>query len=236
MRIYYAADYNDMCRKAAGLIIAQVVLCPDSVLGLATGSTPLGIYARLGEAYNSGDVDFSGVTTCNLDEYCGLSVDNPQSYHYYMEKNLFSKVNISGENTYVPNGCAKDIEEECKRYDSIISENGGVDLQLLGIGNNGHIGFNEPADAFSKGTYCVELQENTILANSRFFNNPEEVPGKAITMGIKTIMSAKKVVLAVNGGAKEAILDKALYGPITPAVPGSILQLHPDLTVIWSKT
>lgn len=233
MKVYHASSYSDMCRKAAGLISAQILLHPESILGLATGSTPVGIYERLAEAYNLGDLDLSGVTTFNLDEYCGLSEDDPQSYHYFMNSHLFSKVNIDRKKTHLPDGNAGDMEKECKRYDEMI-EGCGIDLQLLGIGNNGHIGFNEPGPVFEKNTHCVTLDEGTIRANSRFFDDPRDVPRQAVTMGIKTIMLARKVLLVANGEAKKGILEKSLYGPITPMVPASVLQLHPDLTVVWS--
>lgn len=232
MKIIYAKDYSDLSRKAANIISAQVILKPNSVLGLATGSTPIGAYKQLIEWYNKGDVDFSLTKSINLDEYVGISNDNEQSYRYFMEKNLFSHINIKKENTYVPNGKAEDLQEECKAYDNLIQNIGGIDLQLLGIGHNGHIGFNEPNQAFEKTTHIVELGETTINANARFFDSIEDVPKRAITMGIKSIMQAKKIVLVANGADKEEIINKALYGPVTPVIPASILQLHPDLTVI----
>jgi len=234
MRLYNVPNYDEMCRKAAGLISAQVILHPESVLGLATGSTPIGIYKRLAESHSRRELDFSGITTFNLDEYCGLPTLDPQSYYYYMNKHLFSKVNI-GDKAYLPCGTAPDLELECKRYEDLIASCGGIDLQLLGIGDNGHIGFNEPSPVFEKYTHCVTLDEKTVLANSRFFDSLEDVPKKALTMGIKTIMLARKIVLVANGAGKKDILQKALYGPIAPAVPASILQLHPDVTVIWSE-
>lgn len=232
MKIIKATDYNDMSKKAAMIISAQVVLNPHSVLGLATGSTPLGTYAKLVEWCNKGDLDFSDVITFNLDEYRGLTSEHEQGYRYYMNNNLFSKINIKPENTHVPNGVANNIEEECSNYDKQISELGGISLQLLGIGHDGHIGFNEPAEYFEKSTHCVNLTEETIKANSRFFENADMVPKQAITMGMKSIMQAKKIVLIANGEDKKEILKKALFGPITPKVPASILQLHQDLTVI----
>ena len=232
MKIIYAKDYSDLSRKAANIISAQVILKPNSVLGLATGSTPIGAYKQLIEWYNKGDVDFSLTKSINLDEYVGISNDNEQSYRYFMEKNLFSHINIKKENTYVPNGKAGDLQEECKAYDNLIQNIGGIDLQLLGIGHNGHIGFNEPNQAFEKTTHIVELGESTINANARFFDSIEDVPKSAITMGIKSIMQAKKIVLVANGADKKEIINKALYGPVTPVIPASILQLHPDLTVI----
>lgn len=235
MKIINAKDYQDMSRKAANIISAQVILHHNCVLGLATGSSPIGTYEQLIEWYNKGDIDFSSVKTVNLDEYYGLDGDSEQSYRYFMNKNLFSRININIENTYVPNGKAMDITAECKRYDDLISSLGGIDMQLLGIGHNGHIGFNEPSGAFEKTTHCVDLGETTIEANTRFFSDVSEVPRKAITMGIKSIMQAKKILLIANGADKKDILEKALYGPVTPMVPASILQLHPDLTVVTSN-
>lgn len=232
MKIIYAKDYSDLSRKAANIISAQVILKPNSVLGLATGSTPIGAYKQLIEWYDKGDVDFSLTRSINLDEYVGISNENEQSYRYFMEKNLFSHINIKKENTYVPNGRAEDLQDECIAYDTLIQNLGGIDLQLLGIGHNGHIGFNEPNQAFEKTTHIVELGESTINANARFFDSIEDVPKRAITMGIKSIMQAKKIVLIANGADKEEIINKALYGPVTPVIPASILQLHPDLTVI----
>jgi len=232
MKIIKTTDYNDMSKKAALIISAQVTLEPRSVLGLATGSTPLGTYAKLVEWCNKGDVDFSNVITFNLDEYRGLDPNHDQSYRYYMNNNLFNKINIKSENTHVPNGIASNIEEECLNYDKQIKELGGISLQLLGIGHDGHIGFNEPDEYFEKATHCVTLTKETIKANSRLFESTDMVPKQALTMGMESIMQAKKIVLIVNGEDKKEILNKALFGPITPAVPASILQLHPDLTVI----
>lgn len=232
MRVIKVGSYDEMSRVAANIIAAQIILKPDSVLGLATGSSPVGTYKRLIEMCKSGDLDFSGITTVNLDEYCGLDGNHEQSYRYFMDSNLFNHVNIDKANTHVPSGTASDFNEECKRYDKLIEDLGGVDLQLLGIGHNGHIGFNEPSDSFDKGTHLVDLKQSTIDANSRFFERKEDVPRQAITMGIKTIMSAKKVLLIASGADKKDILEKALYGPITPQVPASVLQLHNDLTVV----
>ncbi|ANX01893.1 glucosamine-6-phosphate deaminase [Thermoclostridium stercorarium subsp. leptospartum DSM 9219] len=232
MRIINVKDYEEMSRKAADLIAAQIILNPKSVLGLATGSSPIGTYECLVELNRNGVIDFSHVTTINLDEYYGLDPTHDQSYRYFMNKHLFSRVNINMANTHLPDGKAKDIDAECRRYDDLIESVGGIDLQLLGIGHNGHIGFNEPSDEFIPGTHCVSLSESTINANSRFFKSRDEVPRKAITMGIKAIMQARKVLLIASGEDKKEILKKALFGPITPQVPASILQLHKDLTVI----
>jgi glucosamine-6-phosphate deaminase len=232
MKIISANDYNDMSRKAANIISAQVILYPDSVLGLATGSTPLGVYRQLVDWFRKGDIDFSKVHSVNLDEYVGLAPEHPQSYHYYMNENFFRHINIKPENTNVPNGLAEDIDAECARYDKLIADLGGIDLQLLGIGHTGHIGFNEPDQDFDKMTHKVKLNQKTIEANSRFFNSEDDVPKYAITMGIKAIMQAKKILLVANGEGKAEILDRALFGPVAPAVPASILQLHPDVTVV----
>ena len=232
MRLYRAKDYNDMSRKAANIISAQIILKPDSVLGLATGSTPIGTYQQLIARYQEGDLDFSQVRTANLDEYRGLTRDNDQSYYYFMYHNLFKEVNIDMANTNIPDGTNPDSAAEAARYDQVIRDLGGVDLQLLGMGHNGHIGFNEPSDAFDKGTHCVDLQPSTIEANKRFFASIDDVPKQAYTMGIQTIMSARKILLLVSGAEKAEILHKALCGPITPHVPASVLQLHNDVTVV----
>ena len=205
---------------------------PDCVLGLATGSTPLGTYQQLIDWYNKGDLDFSETKSVNLDEYKGLPKDNDQSYYYFMYNNLFKHININLDNTNVPNGMEPDSEKECSRYEQVISGLGGVDLQLLGLGHNGHIGFNEPAQAFEKTTHCVDLTESTIEANKRFFASIDDVPKQAYTMGIQTIMKAKKILLLVSGEDKAAILRDALCGPVTPQVPASILQLHNDVIVV----
>lgn len=232
MIIYRAKDYKDMSRKAANIISAQVIMKPNCTLGLATGSTPLGIYDQLTEWYKKGDLDFSAVHSVNLDEYRGLPKENDQSYYYFMHKNLFDRVNIRPENTNVPNGMEPDAEKECRRYEKLIADLGGIDLQLLGLGHNGHIGFNEPGEAFEKETHCVDLQERTIEANKRFFESADEVPRQAYTMGIKTIMQAKKILVAVSGEDKAEIVKKAFFGPVTPTVPASILQMHNDVTVV----
>lgn len=232
MRIIQVSDYNEMSRKAANIISAEVILNPKAVLGLATGSTPIGIYSQLIEWYKKGDIDFSQVTTVNLDEYCGLDANNEQSYRYFMNNNFFNHINIDKHNTHVPDGMAKDHDKECLRYDSIIEDLSGIDLQLLGIGHNGHIGFNEPNQAFNKTTHCVKLHPATIEANSRFFSSYDEIPRYAITLGMKSIMQAKKILLVIGSTDKKDILEKALYGPITPEVPASILQLHPNLDVV----
>ena len=235
MQIYKSTDYKDMSRKAANIISAQVIMKPNCVLGLATGSTPIGTYQQLIEWYKKGDLDFSDVTTVNLDEYKGLPRTNDQSYYYFMHQNLFDQVNINPENTHLPNGMEPNSEKECARYESLIHSLGGVDLQLLGLGHNGHIGFNEPGEAFEKETHCVDLQERTIEANKRFFASADDVPKQAYTMGIKTIMQAKKILVIVSGEDKADIVAKAFFGPVTPAVPASILQMHNDVTLVGDE-
>lgn len=235
MKIYKAKDYKDMSRKAANIISAQVIMKPNCVLGLATGSTPIGTYDQLVEWYNKGDLDFSEVTTVNLDEYKGLPRTNDQSYYYFMHQHLFDRVNIDPGRTNVPNGMEPDAEKECGRYEELIRSLGGVDLQLLGLGHNGHIGFNEPGEAFEKETHCVDLTESTIEANKRFFASADDVPKQAYTMGIKTIMQAKKILIVVNGENKADIVERAFFGPVTPEVPASILQLHNDVTLVGDE-
>lgn len=234
MKFITVDTYEKLSRQTANIISAQVILKPDSVLGLATGSSPLGTYKQLIEWYEKGDIDFSKVVSVNLDEYVGLDGASAQSYRYFMNKNFFEHINIDINNTFVPNGCAVDLAGEGKRYDEHIAELGGIDLQLLGIGLDGHIGFNEPDKYFVKSTHVVELHESTIKANSRFFANIDDVPKRAITMGMVSIMQAKKILLIASGKEKQDVLEKAFYGPITPEIPASILQLHPDITVIYS--
>ena len=232
MQIYRAKDYEDMSRKAANIIASQVVLKPDCVLGLATGSTPIGAYKNLVETYEQGDLDFSQVTTVNLDEYKGLPRENDQSYYYFMHDNLFDHVNVKPENTHLPDGTKEDSDEECARYEELIRTLGGQDLQLLGLGHNGHIGFNEPDAIFEKATHCVDLQESTIEANKRFFASADDVPKQAYTMGIGTIMQAKKILVVVSGEDKADTVAKAFFGPVTPEVPASILQFHKDVILV----
>lgn len=235
MRIIKATDYKDMSRKAANIISAQIIMKPDSVLGLATGSTPIGLYEQLVEWYNKGDLDFSKISTVNLDEYKGLNRENDQSYYYFMHDHLFNHVNIRPECTNVPNGMEPDSEKECKRYEALIDSLGGADLQLLGLGHNGHIGFNEPGDAFARTTHLVTLAESTVLANARFFASATDVPKQAYTMGIGSIMQARKILVMACGESKKEIIRKAFYGPITPQVPASVLQLHPDVTLVGDE-
>lgn len=232
MEIIVAKDYQDMSEAAADIIAELVAEKPGCVLGLATGSTPEGLYAELVKRYEEEGLDFSRVATFNLDEYRGLPAEHEQSYHYFMQKHLFGHVNVRPENTHVPNGANPDAEAACEAYEASIALAGGVDLQLLGLGHNGHIGFNEPSDSFELETHCVDLTESTIKANQRFFASYDDVPKQAYTMGIKTIMLAKKVLVVVSGEDKADIVKKAFFGPVTPQVPASILQLHSDAIVV----
>ncbi len=232
MRIYRAKDYKDLSRKAANILSAQVIIKPNCVLGLATGSSPIGTYQQLIEWYNKGDLDFSEVTTVNLDEYRGLGMESDQSYVYFMHHNFFDHINIRPENINLPNGKNPDAEAECARYEKVIQDVGGIDIQLLGIGRNGHIGFNEPGAAFEKNTHCVNLTESTIEANKRFFKSIDDVPRQAYTMGISSIMHARKILIIASGTDKAQAIHDAFFGPVTPQVPASVLQLHPDVTLV----
>ena len=232
MRILQAKDYKEMSEMAADIIGAQVLLKPDAVLGLATGSTPIGTYEELVRRYEAGRLDFSKIKTVNLDEYRGLTRDNDQSYYYFMHSHLFDHININKNNTKVPDGMEPDALKAGQDYENIIKNYGGIDLQLLGLGNNGHIGFNEPGDEFIDKTHVVDLTESTIEANKRFFASIDDVPKQAYTMGIGSIMRAKRVLMVVNGKGKAEIVKEAFFGPITPKVPASILQLHNDFILI----
>lgn len=234
MEFIKVENYEQLSEKAAKIIADVIISKPNCVLGLATGSSPVGTYKKLIEMNNSGNLDFSKVTSINLDEYEGLDGEHDQSYRYFMNDHLFNHVNIDKSKTFVPNGKATDIEAECKAYDQRIYEM-GIDIQLLGIGLDGHIGFNEPDKFFTKETRRVVLDESTIKANARFFESVDDVPKTAITMGMGGIMSAKKVLLIANGANKKEIVEKAFFGPITPEIPASILQLHNDVTVIYSE-
>ena len=236
MQLFIEETYEDMSRRAADLIAAQLIVDPASTLGLATGSTPIGLYADLVEDFQADRISFEQVTTFNLDEYRGLSPEHDQSYRYFMQKNLFDHVDIDPEATSVPDGANPDAQAACESYELAISEAGGIDLQLLGLGPNGHIGFNEPGEAFELGTHCVDLKPETIEANKRFFDgNADLVPKQAYTMGIKTIMQARKVLMVANGKGKADIVKKAFFGPVTPEVPASILQMHPDFILVGDE-
>lgn len=235
MRLIRAKNYDDMSLKAANIIAAQVSLNPKSVLGLATGSTPIGTYRHLVEWYQKGELDFGKAVSINLDEYCGLSGDHPQSYRRFMQENLFDHISIRPENTWVPDGMTTDVDAMCDGYERTIEELGGVDLQLLGLGHDGHIGFNEPCDHFPVRTHEVALTESTRRANARFFAGGDEVPTAAYTMGVGTVMAARRVLMIVTGADKADILHRAFCGPVTPWVPASILQFHPDVTLICDE-
>lgn len=226
IKIINCKDEKEVALCAADVICEVVSKKPDAVMGLATGSSPVGMYTELGERCKAGKISFSETKTVNLDEYVGLGKENDQSYVYFMNKNLFSKIDIKLENTNLPNGLAEDPAAECLRYDALIESLGGIDVQVLGIGNNGHIGFNEPDTHFPKGTSVIELTDSTIEANSRFFASRDLVPTKALSMGIGQIMSAKKIILIALGKGKAEILEAALFGKVTPSVPASILQFY----------
>lgn len=232
MRIINCHTYEAMSRKAADILAAQIQLKPNCVLGLATGTTPIGAYQGLIKKYESGSLDFSEVRTYNLDEYRSLTHEDPQSYHYFMNDQLFNHVNIDPANVHVPDGANTDADAACADYDRMVAEAGYCDLQLLGIGRNGHIGFNEPADEFSKGTHCVDLTESTIEANSRLFEKEEDVPRQAYTMGTQTIMNARCILVVANGENKAQAVRDMCFGPIVPTCPASILQLHPNVFVV----
>lgn len=235
MQIIKVKDYKELSRKASSILASQLILKPKSVIGLATGSTPIGTYEELIRLYKEGIISFSEVITFNLDEYCGLESSDINSYCNFMKTKLFNHIDIKEENINIPNGVAEDVQRECEDYEKKIEKSGGVDIQLLGIGRNGHIGFNEPSSKFQSKTFLVNLDEDTINANSRFFNSIEDVPKQAISMGIKTIMSSKKILLLASGEEKAEILYRTIYGDIIPEIPASILQLHPDVTIITDE-
>lgn len=235
MRILVCKDYEEMSKKAAQLIASQVTLNPNSILGLATGSTPIGMYRDLVKMYEKGELDFSNIKTFNLDEYYQLPRDNDQSYYYFMHKNLFNDINIKEENINIPNGMTKDVVSECINYDKAIEDIKGVDIQVLGIGNNAHIGFNEPSNVFIKNTHLVDLKDSTIKANARFFESIEDVPKKAVTMGIGSILAAKKILLLASGEGKAEAVYNTVHGEVNPQVPASILQFHSDVTLILDE-
>ena len=235
MRIYLTKDYDAMSRKAANIISAQIILKPDSVLGLATGSTPIGLYRQLVEWYRKGDLDFSEVITVNLDEYQGLGIDDPESYAYYMRENLFSLVNVKPENCHLPDGKNADSDDACGRYNALLESLGRQDLQLLGLGKNGHIGFNEPSEYFGKDVHCVELSRSTVEANRRFFAAGKDVPAYAYTMGIRSILRARKILVIASGEDKAEAVKQVFFGEVTPYVPGSILQLHNDVILVCDE-
>ncbi len=235
MRIYQAENYQAMSRRAANIISAQVIYKPNCVLGLATGGTPVGAYNQLVEWYEKGDLSFGEVRTVKLDEYFGLSPHHEQSYRYFMDTHLFNHIDIRPENTHLLDGLTKDPIKECANYNKLIDKLGGIDLQLLGMGHNGHIAFNEPGDDFGLETHLVDLTESTIDANQRFFDSRDEVPRHALSMGIKNIMQARRILMVVSGEEKADILYQAFCGRVTKSIPASILQLHPDVTLVGDK-
>lgn len=235
MRIIVCNNYEELSKTAAKMVASQLLLKPDSVIGLPTGSTPVGMYAKLSEMYKNKEVDFSQAVTFNLDEYYPIDRENSQSYYYFMNENLYSKVNLKPENIHIPDGGAKDATIECENYDKLIEQNGGIDLQVLGIGNNGHVGFNEPAGELNDRTHLTGLSEDTIIANSRFFNSADEVPRHALTVGMATILMARKIILLVSGKSKSESLKRLLTGKISTAVPATMLNLHRDTVIITDR-
>ncbi len=235
MRLIVEENYQSMSKKAALLVASQVTLKPDSILGLATGDTPTGMYQELIKMYQRKELDFSEVITFNLDEYYQLPPENTQSYHYYMEENFFKHINLHPQNTHIPDGMAGDIEKECIVYEERIRRSGGIDLQVLGIGSNGHVGFNEPGEQLNVTTHLVDLTEETISSNSRFFNSPDEVPKKAISVGIATILKAHRIILLASGTNKAEAIKQTVSGHVDTRVPSSLLQTHPEVTLIIDK-
>lgn len=235
MKLIVTKDYNELSKVAAKEMAEVIKHNNKSILGLATGGSPVGMYKELINMNKNGEIDFSNITTVNLDEYIGLSGEHPQSYRYFMNENLFNHINIDKNKTYVPNGLAKDIEKECTSYDNKIEELGGIDVQLLGVGNNGHIAFNEPSETLLAGTHLTDLKEDTIEANSRFFDSIDEVPKKAITMGLGQIMKAKKIILIASGEGKAEVVKAMVSGKISTDIPVTMLQMHRDVTVIVDK-
>ena len=232
MQIIETNSYSEMSERAAEIIAAQLKEKKNSVFGFATGSTPIGLYKNLQNMYLNKEISFSDAKTVNLDEYCGLDGKHEQSYRYFMNSNLFNGIDIDIKNTYVPNGTADDFDIECRRYEDLINSLGGIDMQLLGIGHDGHIGFNEPDTYFPDITHRVKLTDMTVQANKRFFASVDEVPRYALTMGCGTIMRARKILIVISGADKEEIAKKALFGPVTPEVPASILQFHQNVTAV----
>jgi glucosamine-6-phosphate deaminase len=235
MKIIVTETYSELSIKAASQVAEEIRCCKNLVLGLATGSTPEGMYAELVNNYRDGSLDFSGVVTFNLDEYVSLEPDHPQSYHYYMRRHLFDHINIAPENINIPSGCSAYLEDECRAYDAKIEKAGGIDLQVLGIGANGHIGFNEPGLSLGVATHCIDLTEETIAANSRFFETPQQVPRKAVTMGVGPIMKAARIILLASGSGKAEAIRQTAAGVVTTSVPASILQMHRDVTLIVDR-
>ncbi len=235
MRVILCDNYEQISKEAAKIIAAQIYLKPDSTIGFATGSTPVGAYKELVSLYENGEIDFKDMTTFNLDEYYPISRKNDQSYYYFMYDNLFRKINVSDDKVHILNGEASDPEKECEDYEKMIEENGGIDLQILGIGRNGHIGFNEPDEALNMATHITGLTDSTIEANSRFFASKEDVPTKSLTMGIATILKSKKIIIMANGKAKHEAVANLLTNDITTSCPATMLKVHPDVVLICDK-
>lgn len=235
MNILICENYDEMSFLASNLILDEILKKPNLTLGFATGSTPIGLYQNLIKKYNDGDIDFTNVKAFNLDEYLGIEKSNKQSYYYFMRKNLFNHINIKDENTHIPNGTTSNTDLECTDYENLISKNNGIDVQILGIGENAHIAFNEPSNIFKYGTSVVDLTQSTIQANARFFDSIEDVPTKAISMGIGSIFKAKKIILLASGKNKAQAIYDTLFGDIDPAKPSSILKIHPDVTLVLDK-
>lgn len=236
MRLILCDDYEEMSRQCTKLIASQIFLKPNCVLGLATGSTPVGVYSMLSEMNQKGELDFSEVKTFNLDEYYPIAPENPQSYHTFMNENLFSKVNLKKENTHILDGLSKDPEKECENFEKMIEDAEGIDLQLLGVGRNGHIGFNEPDENLNTNTHLTDLTKSTIEANSRFFESEDEVPKQALTMGISTILKSRKIIIMANGTAKHNAVMSLLTNQINTETPATMLKVHPDVVLICDKT
>ncbi|MBE7049447.1 MAG: glucosamine-6-phosphate deaminase [Ruminococcaceae bacterium] len=235
MKVIVCNNYDELSMEAAKIMAATIKEKPDGVLGLATGSTPIGMYDNLIEMYKNGELDFKDIKTFNLDEYYPLSADNDQSYHYFMNKQLFSGINVKEENIHILDGLSKDPEKECADFEKLIDEAGGIDIQVLGIGQNGHIGFNEPDDKLYANTHLTDLTENTIKANSRFFEKESDVPTKALTMGMGTILKAKKIIILANGKAKHKVVSELVQPMITTNNPATFLNAHADVTLICDK-
>ncbi len=236
MKVIIKKDYKSLSKEVAKILKKEINNNPNLVLGLATGSTPMGLYEELIKMNKKKEVDFSNVTTFNLDEYVGLCTDHKNSYNYFMYDTLFNHINIKPENVHIPDGVAKNLYKQCVQYDNLIDLNGGIDVQILGIGTNGHIAFNEPDLELNLHTSVVELAEATLKANSRFFENKDEVPTHAISMGMGSILKAKKIILMASGSTKKRIMKKLLnMKTINTEIPASILLLHPDVTIIMDK-
>lgn len=232
MKIIRTKDYEAMSQEASEFVAQAIREKPNLVLGLATGSTPEGMYKDLIQKTQEASLSFKKVTSFNLDEYIGLEESHPNSYHYFMQENFFKQIDISPANTHLPKGRAKDLEKECERYEQLIESVGGIDLQILGLGTNGHIAFNEPGSSFTSPTAVVDLAQETLEANARFFDSVEEVPSQAVTMGIGSIMKARAILLLVSGSSKAEALAKTIQGEVTEDLPSSVLQKHPNVTVI----